>query len=216
MDFPTMQVNLAVGSHRLALRVLESFDTAVNTLCDALPTDVSDDRLLAECPFFAKVWPSAQAMAAVVERLGAAWLSGRQVLELGCGLALPSLIAARLGAEVLATDYNPGVPGFLTHNLALNGLAGRVRYENADWQEGGLELGRFDLILASDVLYTPRHAGQLAALIGRHLAPGGRAVVADPGRAYLQEFWGRLPALGLSCELEALHNIYLLHIQSLA
>src|SRR4051794_2998884 len=50
-------------------------------------------------PYWAELWPAGVALArAVAERE----LAGQRVLELGCGLALPSLAAAACGARVLA------------------------------------------------------------------------------------------------------------------
>jgi hypothetical protein len=53
-------------------------------------------------PYWADLWPSARALARV---LATRRLGGMRVLELGCGLALPSLVAARGGARACATDW---------------------------------------------------------------------------------------------------------------
>src|SRR3954451_24843078 len=55
-------------------------------------------------PYWAELWPSALGLA---EAVGAADVAGRRVLELGCGLGVPSLVAALAGAEFLATDWSP-------------------------------------------------------------------------------------------------------------
>src|SRR5918999_327995 len=52
-------------------------------------------------PYWAILWRSGVALA---EELDGEDLRGRRVLELGCGLAVPSLAAARAGASVLAID----------------------------------------------------------------------------------------------------------------
>ena len=64
--------------------------------------DPGDDRL----PFWAELWPSGVALARV---LGGQPLTGRRVLELGCGLGLVSVTAALAGARVLAADQSPEV-----------------------------------------------------------------------------------------------------------
>ena len=55
-------------------------------------------------PYWAELWPSGLALARVVRRRD---VDGLRVLELGCGLAVPSIVAALGGAQVLATDWSP-------------------------------------------------------------------------------------------------------------
>src|SRR5438876_2864610 len=55
-------------------------------------------------PYWAEVWSSGLALAGTV---ATRHLAGTRVLELGCGLGLPSLAAAFGGADVLATDWSP-------------------------------------------------------------------------------------------------------------
>ena len=55
-------------------------------------------------PYWAELWPSGVALA---RRVAARALKGARVLELGCGLGLPSLAAALAGGRVLATDWSP-------------------------------------------------------------------------------------------------------------
>jgi predicted nicotinamide N-methyase len=111
------------------------------------------------------------------------------VLELGCGLALPSIVAARRGADVLATDGSSDAVAFAAHALALNGVLGEVA--QADWAEHGDVLagrGPFDLVLAADVLYTRPNVELALELVPRLLAPGGELRLADPGRAGARDF----------------------------
>src|ERR671929_1039716 len=56
-------------------------------------------------PYWAELWPSGVALAKAIA--GRA-LKGARVLELGCGLGLPSIAAARAGGRVLATHWSPG------------------------------------------------------------------------------------------------------------
>ena len=138
-------------------------------------------------PFWARPWPSGLALAReLAEKPPAA---GTKVLELGCGLAAPSIVAARAGAVVLATDGAADAVVFAAHSLALNEVEAEVAH--ADWAEHGdrlVERGPFDLVLGADVLYTPRNAGTLVRLLPRLLAPWGEARIADPGRANARVF----------------------------
>jgi predicted nicotinamide N-methyase len=135
-----------------------------------------------DAPYWAVLWPSGLALAAAVARRAPA---GLRVLELGCGLALPSLAAARAGAaRVLATDANADAVAYAAHTLALNGALGDVAL--ADWRD--LPEEPWDLVLAADVLYTREAVESLVRVLPRLLAPGGEAWIADPGRAGAAEF----------------------------
>ena len=107
-------------------------------------------------------------------------LDGVRAVELGCGLAVPSLVAAARGAEVTAVDWAADAIDLLAENAARNGVA--VTGVHADWREFD---GDFDLVLAADVLYEARNVGPLAALVPR-LAP--RGLVALAGRPYEAAF----------------------------
>jgi predicted nicotinamide N-methyase len=127
-------------------------------------------------PYWAVLWRSGVALASELD--GAA-LRGRRVVELGCGLAVPSIAAARAGGAVLATDACPEALAL----VARNALANDVRVETAtvDWAEPDELVSRapFDLVVAADVLYERANVALLLSLLPR-LAR--EAWVADPGR----------------------------------
>ena len=136
-------------------------------------------------PWWARLWSSGRALAAA---LAASPPRGR-VLELGCGLALPSIVAALAGAEVLATDGATDAVAFAAHGLALNDVEAEVAH--VDWAAHGDALaarGPWDLVLAADVLYTRANVEAASRLLPRLLAPGGEIHLADPGRAGARDF----------------------------
>lgn len=136
-------------------------------------------------PYWAELWPSAVALARAVA--GDASVPGARVLEVGCGLALPSLAAARAGAAaVVATDWSSDAVAAAAVNASGNGLA--VTTVVADWREpaGLVAAGPFDLVLAADVLYERRAVEPLLALLRTLGAP--RVLVADPSRATAEPF----------------------------
>jgi predicted nicotinamide N-methyase len=145
---------------------------------------VSPDALLDEeafahdefLPYWAELWPAATALAAALPAV-----AGLRVVELGCGLGLPSLVAAARGAEVTATDWAPEAVELLGENAARNGLS--LGTEVRDWREPWPE--RFDLALAADVLYERRNVEPLLERL-RELAPV--AYVGLAGRPYEAEF----------------------------
>jgi predicted nicotinamide N-methyase len=133
-------------------------------------------------PYWSVLWRSGVALAREVD--GAA-LRGRRVVELGCGLAVPSLAAARAGASVLATDACPEALELVTRNALANGL--RVETAVFDWAEpdGMVERAPFDLVLAADVLYERASVARLLGLLP-HLA--AKVWLADPGRPAADAF----------------------------
>jgi predicted nicotinamide N-methyase len=150
-----------------------------------------DERL----PYWAEVWPSGRVLA---EWLAGEDVAGRRVVELGAGLALPSLVALRGGARVLATDWYPEALAFARANARRAGL-GELPTREVDWGAPPPELtaaGPFDLVLGADVLYENRHAAQLAPLVAALTAPGGRVVIADPRRPAADGFLAELRETG--------------------
>jgi predicted nicotinamide N-methyase len=138
-------------------------------------------------PYWATAWPSGRALAAAVA--AAPPPPAARVLELGCGLGLPSIAAARAGARVLATDGSTDAVAFAAHALALNELEAEVAH--VDWARHGDALasrGPFDVVLAADVLYTKANVDQALRLLPRLLAPGGELRIADPRRAGARAF----------------------------
>jgi len=127
-------------------------------------------------PYWSVLWRSGLALACELDGIQ---LRGRRIVELGCGLGLPSIAAARAGADVLATDACPDALELVAHNADSNHV--RVETATLDWSNPG-ELaaqGRFDLVLAADVLYERGSVAPLLSLLP-DLAP--EAWVADPGR----------------------------------
>jgi predicted nicotinamide N-methyase len=138
-------------------------------------------------PYWAMPWPSGRVLAEAVTAAPPA--AGTRVLELGCGLGLPSIAAARAGATVLATDGASDAVAFAAHSLALNGAEGEVAL--VDWAEQGDELadrGPWDLVLAADVFYLQANVQLALRLLPWLLAPGAEIWLADPRRAGTRDF----------------------------
>lgn len=132
----------------------------------------------AQWSLFGNVWPAGRILAeAVAERD----IAGKRILELGCGLGLASLVLRRRGADIVASDHHPLAETFLAYNAALNDLPA-VPFRTLDWEVPNDSLGRFDLIIASDVLYERDHAAVIAALLQRHALPDAEILITDPGR----------------------------------
>jgi predicted nicotinamide N-methyase len=133
-------------------------------------------------PYWAVLWRSGVALARELDGLE---LRGLRVVELGCGLGVPSLAAARAGAEVTATDACREALALVARSARANDLA--VETAVVDWADAGDLVRRapFDLVVATDVLYQRPAVGQLLSLLPR-LAP--EAWLAHPGRPVAAAF----------------------------
>ena len=136
-------------------------------------------------PYWSVMWRSGVALA---KELDGARVAGKRIVELGCGLGLPSLAAARAGARVLATDADPEAVALLEENARDNDIG--LEAMAVDWRTADALVARrpFDLILAADVLYERSHADNLLELLP---LLGRKACVADPGRKHAELFLRR-------------------------
>jgi Rrf2 family protein len=134
-----------------------------------------DERL----PYWAELWPSAVALARYLSERD---LGSKRVIELGCGVGLPTILALARGADVLATDHYEAALDFTVYNARTN-LDQEPEVSLLDWRQPDTAgFGTFDLVLAADVLYERKNAAALADLVPKLLAPGGEAIFADPRR----------------------------------
>ena len=148
-------------------------------------------------PLFGLLWPSAAHLAARMALRPV--LAGERILEVGCGLALASLVGHRRGADVTASDCHPLAQAFLAENLRLNGLL-PMKYRHGHWGAAGALAvdvavaqasplpadlpvqGLFDLIIGSDLLYERDDEGHLAHFIGAHASAQAEVWIIDPDR----------------------------------
>lgn len=126
-------------------------------------------------------------------------VEGKRVLEIGCGIGLPSLILNKREANITATDHHPCVAEFLERNTFLNS-DNPIPFVRTSWLDVNKELGRFDVIIGSDLLYEPDHVEQLSSFIGRHSMPISRVMIVDPGRFLHARFSRKMNTLGYSHE----------------
>jgi SAM-dependent methyltransferase len=124
------------------------------------------------------------------------------VLELGAGLGLVSLIASHLGYRVLCSDYEEDALAFVRESAQRNGIPPpETRY--IDWRERYDEL-RFDRIVAAEVLYEKRNLAPIAEFVAQQLTPGGQAILVDRNRPTADAFPEIAAAAGLSVEVTPL------------
>ncbi len=139
-------------------------------------------------PYWAELWASAVALAHDVSIRS---LRGKRTLELGCGLGLPSIAAARAGGRVLATDWSPDAIRATAANAERNEV--EIETLRCAWDEADPIVARapWQLVIASDVLYERRNVDQLLTLFPRLVDERGLVLLADPGRTPSEQFLSR-------------------------
>lgn len=190
--YSTRNLLLHVGGHPWQLRVLSDARQYADP-------DGHGERLgisPAQWSLFGQVWPSGQRLAQAMLGFDVA---GKRILELGCGIGLACLVLQRRGASVVASDIHPLADAFLAYNAALNALPA-VHYRQLSWDVSLPSLGRFDLIIGSDLLYERGQPERLGAVIERHAFPEAEVLLTDPGRGHSARFSKVLAAQGFGLE----------------
>ena len=136
-------------------------------------------------PYWAELWASAVALAHDVAMRS---LRGKRTLELGCGLGLPSIAAARAGGRVLATDWSPDAVRATAANAERTTWTSRRCAAPGESREAIVARAPWHLVIASDVLYERRNVDQLLELLPRLVDERGLVLLADPGRGPLRAF----------------------------
>lgn len=158
------------------------------------PNEVAEDLGISPSlwPLFGVVWPSSVVLA---HHINDYETDGKRILEVGCGMALTSLLLNKQGADITASDYHPEVQTFLNRNTELNDDQA-ITFERADWAEEDDTLGQFDLIIGSDILYEDGHIEQLASFINNHANPSCEIILVDPGRGRKTKLSKKLAEFG--------------------
>lgn len=160
----------------------------------------------ASWPIFGIIWPSSLVLAHHI--LGYD-VGSKRILEVGCGMALTSLLLNKLHADITATDHHPEAGKFLQRNTLLNEDKS-IAFERVDWADGHDNLGSFDLIIGSDLLYEDAHIALLARFLERHAKPECEVVLVDPGRGRKNKLSTLMTGFGFTAtQLKPVHTDYL-------
>ncbi len=188
--YQTRELIVRLGSHDFRIRALSDLQQFADPLLLADGLGISS----AQWSLFGQVWPAGRVLA---EAMSSHDIIGKRILELGCGLGLSSLVLQRRRADITASDHHPLAASFLRHNAVQNDLPA-IAYCDLRWEVPDATLGRFDLIIGSDILYESGHANLLAAIVERHALPDAEVLITDPGRGNSAAFTRALASQGFT------------------
>lgn len=201
VKYPTITKTIKIAGKVFVLETIRDLDDAIDILCNSMtPEDQVDPFAEDLCPYFGILWPSAVGLSQFLG-MQPELVKNKTILELGCGLGLPSLVASHLGGKVLATDFHPDVEEYFLRNCRHSSV--RCGYQRLNWRENFQEIQKFDVVIGSDVLYESRHPGEVALGLLKFVNPGGTIILSDPGRNYLQQFVTAMNEEGIKEEMSS-------------
>ncbi len=146
---------------------------------------------------FGVLWPSSQILANYIFQLNT---TSKRILEVGCGIGLSSILLNHLHQDITATDYHPEVKTFLLKNTILNNDK-EIPFCRLDWgDEVSKNLGKFDLIIGSDLLYEQEHGKMLSKFINQYASTKCEVIIVDPSRGNHAKFKNEMINFGFKYE----------------
>jgi predicted nicotinamide N-methyase len=183
--FPKMCQTVHVGGQAIKVECISDLDQAIDILFVEYEKSGRTELFEELCPYFGQIWPASIGLAELALREAVNW-QGKRVLEIGCGLAIPSLALASNGLAVNAMDLHPDVPKFLEKNLQMNEIQ-HLNYRHGDWRiRDGQE--PWQVVLGSDVLYDRSQPEEMIRFIEKNTTPDAEILISDPGRIYFSRF----------------------------
>lgn len=193
--FDCCEQEIVVGRERF--RIMKVRNT--NALLEAIdPATFAEDERL---PYWADLWTSSLELARWCLEDGN--LKNTRVLELGCGLGLGGIAAAKAGARVTFSDYENSALDFsrcnARRNLPSDVYDQQLDFLQLDWRTLP-PLEPFDVIIGADIVYERRNFFPLVKVLTTLLRPEGIAVFTEPGRSIGTQFLSLLRDEGFVLE----------------
>ena len=133
INYKTLIQQRTLGDKLYVMEAIRSLDEAIDQICEVLTNEEQKDPFAEDlCPYFGILWPAAEALSIYLNQ-HSELVKNKSILELGCGLGYPSLVATHLGAKVLATDFHPDVEEYFLRNCQHSNIS--CQYMRLNWRE---------------------------------------------------------------------------------
>lgn len=148
-------------------------------------------------PYFFAVWDSGILLAENIISTSPN-LSGKTILELGAGTGVCGIaLAVNENCRVIFTDYEEYSCRLCHHNCEINNLH-NFDVVTADWRNFPIIKENIDIVVCSDVLYEKKQVVPLFNVLNKFLQNKIPVYLADPGRAYINDFLQLIKNAGYS------------------
>lgn len=200
--WPVRTLQIDIGDQKIHIDVIEEFDAVLNDFAREAPDDID------QIPYFADIWPSAIALAQYLS-CHPAVVRNKHVIELGCGLGLPAIVAAKQGAtSVTATDFHPACIPYCQANAIKNDVR-HIQCHTLDWRNPQTQQ-TFDCIIGSDLLYEQHQIHALIGCANRISKPHAQIILADPLRQHIESAVEQLQQTGWEIQLHPQQEILII------
>jgi predicted nicotinamide N-methyase len=175
--YDTVETPVTINGQRISLFTPGSLDRFID------PVDTMQNF-----PLWAKIWEASILLASYLTGLPAN--PQKTMLEIGSGLGLVGVAAAKAGHCITMSERDPDALNFARANALANGFP-EMAIERLDWHAPRLE-NRFDYIVGSEIVYQSKAIDCLEALFDRCLNPEGTIILAEGLRRTGVDFWQRM------------------------
>ncbi len=179
-DYPVTDTTIQLSTREIQLTIVDKPDRFL----DKLSRENREGRLF--LPYWIYLWESAIGLARHISELGGT-LSDTHVLEIGCGFGLAGITACQAVAKVVFTDFEHDALLFAKHNAEQNQVHSAI-FVQMDWNAPCFQ-DKFDVILASDVIYEEQNWQPILSLLQNLLSPDGVAFFSEPNRKNADGFF---------------------------
>ena len=166
-EYETESTEVVVNGKKFSILLPKYLDPFIN------PVDALHDF-----PLWAKIWKASWVLSGYLADMPVE--PDKRFLEIGAGVGLVSIVAASFGHQITLTEYNPDALNFAHANAHLNNCQD-LPIRKLDWHHPQLK-GKFDMIVASEVVYKQADFSALIQVFRSYLRPRGQIILASEMR----------------------------------
>ena len=189
MDWKLKTIDL--GEVQIQLKLPADPESLLEDLAEQDAKDCHDTD-----PYWSWLWDASADMSRCI--LSEHWKLPLKTLELGCGCGLAGIAGLLAGLDVTFSDLVPDAVELAQHNAAQNGFTDAEGLV-LDWNHP--QKAKFDLLIASDILYEASNHQPILRLAEKMLLKGGQFWIGDPGRSIVSDFIHAARDAGWSTQL---------------
>jgi predicted nicotinamide N-methyase len=137
-----------------------------------------------EFPYWSKIWASSLALANWLKEEPQI-ITGKNILEIGAGIGLPSFIASSFASSVTISDHIPEAIDWMDLNIT-NLKLQNVKTGLVDWKQSPLPDA--DVVLLSDIGYEEEDFPDIRNMILHYITSGSQILLSVPFRMISANF----------------------------